>query len=95
MLAESYHQEGAKGPPLSPGYVEDERDRLTRRLRDVLIEAREARQPPQTQLGKAPGRTQSFVSNYERGERRLGLFDFVLIARTLGEEPADLLKRLD
>jgi transcriptional regulator with XRE-family HTH domain len=60
----------------------------------VLIEAREAAGLNRTQLGKAPGRPQTFVSNYERGERRLGLVDFVLIARTLGVDPTELLKRL-
>jgi len=72
----------------------DERDHLTRRLRDILIEAREAAGLNQTELGKALGRTQSFVSNYERGERRVGLVDFVLIARALGEDPIELLGRL-
>ncbi len=74
---------------------EDERDRLTRRLREVMVEARKAKGLNQTQLAAALKRTQTFVSNYERGERRLGLVDFVLIARTLGLEPTELLKRLD
>lgn len=74
---------------------EDERDRLSRRLREVLIEARNAKGLNQTQLAAALQRTQTFVSNYERGERRLGLVDFVLIARTLGIEPTELLRRLD
>lgn len=74
---------------------EDERDRLTRRLREVLIEARNAKGLTQTELAAALKRTQTFVSNYERGERRLGMVDFVLIARTLGVEPAELLQQLD
>jgi transcriptional regulator with XRE-family HTH domain len=74
---------------------EDERDRLARRLREALIEARKAKGLNQTELAAALKRTQTFVSNYERGERRLGLVDFVLIARTLGVEPAELLRRLD
>ncbi|HMG46428.1 MAG TPA: helix-turn-helix transcriptional regulator [Allosphingosinicella sp.] len=74
---------------------EDERDRLARRLREVLIEARKVRGLNQTELAAALKRTQTFVSNYERGERRLGAVDFVLIARVLGEEPMELLRRLD
>lgn len=74
---------------------EDERDRLARRLREVMIEARKARGLNQTQLAAALGRTQTFVSNYERGERRLGVVDFVLIARTLNVEPVELLRRLN
>lgn len=73
---------------------EDERDRLARRLREVMIEARKAKGLNQTELAAALKRTQSFVSNYERGERRLGLVDFVLIARELGVKPTDLLGRL-
>lgn len=74
---------------------EDERDRLTRRLREVLIEARNAKGLTQTELAVALKRTQTFVSNYERGERRVGVVDLVLIARTLGVEPTELLKRLN
>jgi len=74
---------------------EDERNRLERRLREVLIEARKARGLTQVELAATLKRTQTFVSNYERGERRLGLVDFVLIARTLGVEPVELLRRLD
>jgi transcriptional regulator with XRE-family HTH domain len=74
---------------------EDERDRLARRLRELLIEARKAKGLNQTELAAALKRAQTFVSNYERGERRLGVVDFVLIARVLGEEPMELLKRLD
>lgn len=39
---------------------------------EVLIEAREAKGLNQTQLAAALKRTQTFVSNYERGERRAG-----------------------
>lgn len=73
---------------------EDERDRLSRRLREVMVAARKAKGLNQTQLAAVLKRTQSFVSNYERGERRLGVVDFVLIARALGEEPVGFLKRL-
>ena len=73
---------------------EDERDRLARQLREVLIQARKAKGLNQTELAAALKRTQTFVSNYERGERRLGIVDFVLIARTLGVEPEELLGRL-
>lgn len=48
----------------------------------------------QTQLRKAVGRSQSFVSNYERRQRRLDLPDLILICRVIGVEPAELLGRL-
>lgn len=49
----------------------------------------------QTQLGKAVGRSQSFVSNYERAQRRLDLPDLILVCRAMGVEPVELLRRLD
>jgi transcriptional regulator with XRE-family HTH domain len=73
----------------------DERERLARKLCRLLIEAREATGMNQTALGKAVGRSQSFVSNYERGQRRLDLPDLVLVCRVLRVEPVELLGRLD
>ena len=72
----------------------DERDRLARKLCRLLIEAREAAGMNQTELGKAVGRSQSFVSNYERGQRRLDLPDLILVCRVMKVEPAELLGRL-
>jgi len=73
----------------------DERDRLARKLCQLLIEAREAAGMNQTDLGKAVGRSQSFVSNYERGQRRLDLPDLILVCRVMKVEPNELLRRLD
>lgn len=73
----------------------DERDRLERKLCRLLIEAREAADMNQTKLGKAMGRSQSFVSNYERAQRRLDLPDLILVCRAMGVDPVDLLRRLD
>lgn len=72
----------------------DERDRLARKLCQLLIEAREAAGLNQTDLGKAVGRSQSFVSNYERGQRRLDLPDLILVCRVMKVELAELLGRL-
>jgi transcriptional regulator with XRE-family HTH domain len=74
---------------------EDERERLERKLCQLLIEARETAGLRQAQLGKAVGRSQSFVSNYERAQRRLDLPDLVLVCRAMGVEPVELLRRLD
>lgn len=73
----------------------DERDRLARKLCRLLIEAREAAGLNQTDLGKAVARSQSLVSNYERGQRRLDLPDLILVCRVMKVEPAELLGRLD
>ncbi|MEA3060577.1 MAG: hypothetical protein QOJ94_358 [Sphingomonadales bacterium] len=72
----------------------DERERLSRRLCQILIEARETADLTQAELGKALGRTQSFVSNYERGQRKLGVPEFIQIARTLGRDPAAMVTEL-
>lgn len=73
----------------------DERDRLAHKLCRLLILAREAAGLNQADLGKAVGRSQSFVSNYERGQRRLDLPDLILVCRVMGVEPAELLGRLE
>jgi transcriptional regulator with XRE-family HTH domain len=72
----------------------EERERLANKLRQLLIAAREASGLNQTQLGKAVGRSQSFVSNYERGQRRLDLPDLILVCRVMEVEPTELLRRL-
>jgi transcriptional regulator with XRE-family HTH domain len=72
----------------------DEREELTRRLCELLIAAREAADLNQTQLGKALGRSQSFVSNYERGQRRLAVPEFIQVTRALGVEPVEMLERM-
>ena len=77
-----------------PSY-NDERARLERKLCQLLIHAREAAGLRQAQLGKAVGRSQSFVSNYERAQRRLDLPDLILVCRAMGVEPVELLRRLD
>jgi transcriptional regulator with XRE-family HTH domain len=73
----------------------DERDRLERKLCRLLIDAREAADMNQTKLGKAVGRSQRFVSNYERAQRRLDLPDLILVCRAMGVEPVEILRRLD
>lgn len=72
----------------------DERDRLERKLCQLLIEARKAAGLNQTQLGKAVGRSQSFVSNYERAQRRLDLPDLILVCRAMEIDPVELLRKL-
>jgi transcriptional regulator with XRE-family HTH domain len=72
----------------------EERERLASKLRQLLIAAREASGLNQTQLGKAVGRSQSFVSNYERGQRRLDLPDLILVCRVMEVEPTELLRQL-
>jgi len=63
-------------------------------LRKELISAREARGLTQADLARAIGRSQSFVSKYEVGERRLDVLDFVLVCRQLGVEAGNLLRSI-
>lgn len=73
----------------------EERDRMAQILRRLLIDAREAADLTQTELGQRLGRTQSFVSNYERGQRRVDLPEFVLICRALEIDPHEAMRRVE
>jgi transcriptional regulator with XRE-family HTH domain len=41
------------------------------------------------------GRPQSYVSKYERGERRLDVVEFLAVARALGTDAASLVAELE
>lgn len=53
-------------------------------FRRLLIEARESAGLTQVQVAEALRKPQSFVSKYERGERRLDFTEFIEIAAILG-----------
>ncbi len=84
--------EGQSDAPATPPPQGGERpaDRLRRRL----LEARRARGLRQADLADRLGRPQSFVSNYERGERRLEVSEFIVIARVLGVDAAAVVAEL-
>jgi len=63
-------------------------------LRQYLIEARTASKLTQVELSKKLSRPQSFVSKYERGERRLDVIEFVEIAQCIGIDPFKLLRKI-
>jgi len=48
----------------------------------------------QVQLSKELGRNQSYISNIERGQRRLDVTEFAAIARALNRDPAKLFAQL-
>lgn len=66
-----------------------------RRLFEWLVAARIAQHLTQETLARRLGKPQSFVSKYERGERRLDFVEVVEIARVLSADPCDLLKELN
>jgi ribosome-binding protein aMBF1 (putative translation factor) len=80
----------ADRPPAASSGGERPADRLRRRL----LEARRARGLRQADLADRLGRPQSFVSNYERGERRLEVSEFIVIARVLGVDAAAVVAEL-
>lgn len=76
---------GEPDPPPAPAKSRGAaRERPSDRLRRRLLEARRARGLRQSDLADRLGRPQSFVSNYERGDRRLEVSEFITIAKVLG-----------
>ena len=64
------------------------------RFRLSLIEARKVKELTQVELAKKLKRPQSFVSKYERGERRLDVVEFFEVTRALGIDAIAFLKEL-
>ena len=64
------------------------------RFCELLIEERQRSGVTQTELAEELGRPQSFVSKYERGERRLDVVEFLEIAAVLGVEPCTFIAQL-
>ena len=64
------------------------------RFRILLLEARKRAGLSQVSLSERLSRPQSFVSKYERGERRLDVVEFGEVARALGIDPLQLLRQV-
>ena len=64
------------------------------RLKTVLIEARKTARLTQAELAAKLSRPQSFVSKYERGERRLDLIELLEVCDALGVQPTQVIKKL-
>jgi transcriptional regulator with XRE-family HTH domain len=64
-------------------------------FRKVLVEARRHAGLTQVALAKKLGRPQSFVSKFERGERRLDVMEFLEVARALSLDPARIISDLE
>lgn len=63
-------------------------------LRQLLIEARKVANLTQSELSAKLSRPQSYVSKYERGERRLDLIEFLEVAAALNINPATFIEKL-
>jgi transcriptional regulator with XRE-family HTH domain len=65
------------------------------RLLTLLVERRRAAGITQEKLAGMLKRPQSFVSKFERGERRLDVIEFVQIVRLIGADPYELLVSIE
>ena len=61
-------------------------------LLKVLVDARRRAGLRQIDLADRLGKPQSFVSKFERGERRLDLVEFVIVARAIGVDEMELVR---
>jgi transcriptional regulator with XRE-family HTH domain len=68
--------------------------RRHQRLQRALIDARREANLTQVQLAKRLRRPQSFVSDYERGQRRLDVVELLEITRVLKLDPHELIDKL-
>ena len=64
------------------------------KLRKKLREIRERAGLTQDELAARLGESQSYISKYERGERRLGFIDVLIICEACRTEPNELIKSL-
>ena len=64
-------------------------------FRDLIINARKTADLSQIDLARKLKRPQSFVSKYERGERRLDLVEFLEIAKAIGINPIEIIQELE
>jgi transcriptional regulator with XRE-family HTH domain len=62
---------------------------------DLLKEERRKAGLTQAMLAKKLRRPQSYVSKYERGDRRLDVIEFLEIARAIKFGPNEFLQKLD
>ena len=58
----------------------------------VLVDARRGAGLRQTDLAERLGKPQSFVSKIERGERRIDLVEFLIVARAIGTDEMALVR---
>ena len=74
--------------------VKSIRSQQQERLVALLRQARKQAGLTQDELAERVGAYKTFVSKYERGERRLDVVEFLAVTDALGLEPCDLLTDL-
>lgn len=60
----------------------------------ALISARKAAKLTQAALARRLSKPQSFVSKYERRERRLDVAEFLIVARALDADPCRIIRKI-
>ena len=60
----------------------------------ALVDLRHKAGVNQVELSRRLGRQQSFVSNFEKGIRRIDMIEFYVITRALGGDPVALFTEL-
>ena len=60
-----------------------------------LMSARKTADITQQELARRLGKPQSFVSKYERRERRLDVVEFVKIAKAIGIDPCRIVREIE
>lgn len=65
------------------------------RFRFLLIDARQRAGLTQADLATKLSRPQSYVSKYERGERRLDVVEFLDVAHALDTDPVRFIRKLE
>jgi transcriptional regulator with XRE-family HTH domain len=63
-------------------------------LRELLQRERRINGLTQEEVAMDLGRAQSFVSKYEKGERRLDVVDFIRVCEVLSVNPSTLIREL-
>jgi predicted transcriptional regulator len=79
-----------EGMPVTKSVFTEQYDRF----RQMLIEARKERALTQLDVAERLGKPQSFVSKYERGERRLDVVEFLEVANAVGADPKVIIDQL-
>lgn len=64
-------------------------------LRQLLVTARQQNELTQAQVATRLDKPQSFVSKYERGERRLDVIEFLEVTRALDIDPSSMIERIE
>ena len=60
-----------------------------------LVSARRGAGLTQQDLATRINRPQSFVSKYERGERRLDVLEFVMVCHALSVDPCSIIREVE